>query len=364
MTDDSSSEDGSPERKKRYKILRELGRGGMGVVFHAIQTETGRPVALKLIRAELLRKQKTVQRVRREVRALAKLQHPNLVNLYDYRMRGKSHYLAMEYVDGPDLRSHVEANGAQSRDVILRLGSDIASAMLYFHGQGIIHRDLKPRNILLMSDGTAKISDFGLSKHLDLSTITDLGVQVGTPRYMSPEIVQAEEVDHRSDIYQLGLILYFVATGQPAHRGDSVKDVMRCCLSADYPRPRELNAAPDEHLEALILRCMAMRPDDRFPHAGAVLKPLAHLERRSRAMERRRRGTSSTTTTRRTMTTPPRPRPSCRRPSTGSTSTVSCPVAVPPAEPSERGAWKGSAVPKPVLPRARSRGHGSCRSPC
>ena len=279
----------TPERKKRYKILKELGRGGMGVVFQALQMDTKRKVALKLIRAELLRKKRTVQRFRREVRALAKLKHENLVNLYDYRMRGKSHYLAMEYVDGPDLRSFIEEKGPQDRAFILRIARDIASAMQYFHGRGIIHRDLKPRNILLMSDGTAKVSDFGLSKHLDLSAITDLGVQVGTPRYMSPEIVQAEAVDHRSDIYQLGLILYFVATGQPAHQGNSIKDVMRACLAAEYPRPRDLNENLDVDLELFILRCLEKEPDKRFAHAGAILKKLDKLERLTRTMARRQK---------------------------------------------------------------------------
>ena len=279
----------TPARKKRYKILKELGRGGMGVVFQALQMDIKRKVALKLIRAELLRKKRTVQRFRREVRALAKLKHENLVNLYDYRMRGKSHYLAMEYVDGPDLRTFIEENGAQNRAFILRIARDIASAMHYFHGQGIIHRDLKPRNILLMSDGVAKVSDFGLSKHLDLSAITDLGVQVGTPRYMSPEIVQADEVDHRSDIYQLGLILYFVATGQAAHQGNSVKDVMRSCLAAEYPRPTELNENLSDDMERFIMRCLEKDPDKRFPHAGAVLKRVDKLERQSRTLARRRR---------------------------------------------------------------------------
>jgi len=264
--------------RTRYKILRELGRGGMGVVYHAVQEDVGREVALKLVHSDALRRKRSVQRFQREIRALAKLDHPNLVKFYSYKMSGRNHYISMEFVDGPDLQTYLRESPLPTRRFLVRLANEIASAMDYFHGKGILHRDLKPRNVLLTRDGVAKVVDFGLAKHLDLTAITAMGRHIGTPRYMAPEVAQGYDATSASDIYQFGLILYEVATSKPAHRGDTIRDVIECCLNGNILPPCELNPTLDEDLQTLIMKCLALRPKDRFGSAREFVTALEALE--------------------------------------------------------------------------------------
>lgn len=199
----------------RFQILELIGRGGMGAVYKARQRHLDRIVALKILPPELAAESGFSERFAREARALARLSHPHLIALYDFGQDGGLHWMAMEYVDGADLRK-VLRTGALSAREVLRLVPQLSEALQYAHDQGVVHRDLKPENILIDSRGRVKIGDFGIAKSAhDSGTLTVTGQTLGSVHYMAPEqIGQAATVDHRADIYSLGVIIYEMLTGE------------------------------------------------------------------------------------------------------------------------------------------------------
>ena len=254
------------DRIGRYKIVRELGRGAMGVVYHAIDPNIGRSVAIKTIHlggkpeeSERLR-----ERLFREARSAGILSHPGIVTIYDVEQQGDLAYIAMEYVDGPTLDQIMAPNLATPPERIFSVLAQAAVALDYAHQKGIVHRDIKPANIMIAADGTAKIADFGIAKITASDQFTMTGSIVGTPHYMSPEQVQGQAVDGRSDQFSLAVIAFELLTGDKPHSGEQLTTVVYKIVAEEPISPRLLNATLSASIEAVLRRGLAKKPDARY----------------------------------------------------------------------------------------------------
>ncbi len=229
----------------KYRIVEKLGEGGMGEVFVAEDGELGRQVALKVLSGELALDSQHLERFRREARALAALNHPNIVTIYSVEQADGCHFLTMERVAGQTL-DRVVPEGGLELDEFFRLAVPLAEAVAAAHAQGVTHRDLKPANVMLSDTGEVKVLDFGLAKlrqeqaglglALPMATLTQTGMLMGTIPYMSPEQVEGKPVDHRTDIFSLGIVLYEMVTGRRPFQGDTSPGTMSAILK-DSPAP-------------------------------------------------------------------------------------------------------------------------------
>jgi tetratricopeptide (TPR) repeat protein len=276
----------------RYRYIGKIGSGGMGIVHKVFDMKNNSVVAMKILREGLQSSGKAIDRFYREARIAAKLNHRNIVNIFDYsinNVQGHS-YITMEFVDGPSLRDIIEKKFAASIDVSI---DDVGEALYYMsqlcdalyatHTEGIIHRDIKPDNILVNSEGIVKITDFGIV-HVEEATFTPTGAMVGTPRYMSPEQIQGKKLDGRSDLYAAGIILYELLVGNPPFISG---DISYQHIHMDPTPPADLCPAIPKDVSDVILRCLAKKSEDRYIHALAMREDIdAALEnineRRSR----------------------------------------------------------------------------------
>lgn len=255
----------------RYEVLRELGRGGMGVVYLAKHRLMGRMVALKVISPRLLQNQMAVERFRHEVQAAARLNHRNIVTAFDAEQAGESHFLVMEYVDGTDLATIVARLGRLPVMYACNYVMQAALGLQHAHEQGMVHRDIKPHNLMRTSSGTIKIMDFGLARLANPGDgevpqgLTAEGVTLGTPDYIAPEQARdARRADIRSDIYSLGCTLYYLLTANvPFPAGTAVEKVIAHVTTDPVPIQQLRTDIPDP-LSAILGRMMAREPDDRF----------------------------------------------------------------------------------------------------
>jgi serine/threonine-protein kinase len=255
------------ERIGRYKIVRELGRGAMGVVYHAIDPNIGRPVAIKTIQLGS-RKPEEQQRLRerlfREARSAGILSHPGIVTIYDVEQQGDLAYIAMEFVDGPTLDQVLSEETPISPTKLLGILSQTAVALDYAHQKGIVHRDIKPANIMIAGDGSAKITDFGIAKITTSDQLTMTGAIVGTPHYMSPEQVQGHPVDGRSDQFSLAVIAYEALTGEKPYTGEHLTTVVYKIVTEEPAAPHRLNSTLAGPIETALRKALAKKPDARY----------------------------------------------------------------------------------------------------
>jgi protein kinase-like protein len=275
-----------PERIGPYAIERELGRGGMGIVYAGVHVEVGRPAAIKV----LLNEQKGEDRFWRECEALGRLQHPGIVQVYEAGVYGGHPYLALEFVAGKTLDDALNTGGTWDSERTARLGLELCDAMAYVHERGLLHRDLKPENVLLDTQGKAKVTDFGLVRGVGVEALTKTGVMVGTPSFMPPEQAggEKEKVCPASDVYSLGATLFMVLTGQPPFQGDSPYSTIALVFTSPPPRVSSLVPSVDPVLDDILLRCLAKQPGERYPDAAALGEALrsylgGELEASSRA---------------------------------------------------------------------------------
>jgi predicted Ser/Thr protein kinase len=256
------------DRIGRYKIVRELGRGAMGVVYHAIDPNIGRPVAIKTIHFGNNRKLEEGERMRerlfREARSAGMLSHPGIVTIYDVEQQGDLAYIAMEYVDGPTLDQVLGEPDPMDAGRMFSILGQTAVALDYAHSKGIVHRDIKPANIMLSDDGTAKIADFGIAKIAAAENLTMTGSIVGTPHYMSPEQVQGQAVDGRSDQFSLAVIAYEMLTGEKPYTGEHLTTVVYKIVAEEPVPPRRLNPSLSAGIENVLRKALSKKPDARY----------------------------------------------------------------------------------------------------
>ena len=259
-----------------YELLNEIGRGGMGVVYRARQMSLNRLVAVKMILSGWLASPTEVDRFRREAQAVVRLDHPNIVPIYEVGAHQGRHYFSMKLIEGHNLSQELAYFRENRRTAALML-ANAARAVHHAHQRGIIHRDLKPENILLDAEKQPHVTDFGVAKRLGgSSTIAPSGAVVGTASYMSPEQAAAEgrQLSPATDVYSLGAILYEVLTGQPPFRAATLLETLRQVVEREPPLPRSLDPRIDRDLETVCLKCMDKRPQRRYPSAAAVADDL------------------------------------------------------------------------------------------
>jgi TonB family protein len=266
---------------RQYRIVRELGAGGMGAVYLAQDDLTGQQVAIKVLPAALARERGIRERFTQEARALAALDHPNIVPLVSYAQDGDDRFLIMKYVEGTPLDDLISKEGTLSFERAEAIFRDLVSALGYAHAAGVIHRDVKPANVLIAEDGRVFLVDFGIAKKEESVKLTQTGMLMGTPQYMSPELISGHAVDGRSDLYAAGLILFEMLCGRPPFVGERTFTVLRAHVEAAVPDPAALRGEPiPTPLLVVIDQVLKKRPDDRPRDAGRVLAALdaANLE--------------------------------------------------------------------------------------
>jgi serine/threonine protein kinase len=271
----------SPQPFGKYQLLAEIGRGGMGVVYRAHQTDLDRPVALKMILSSRLASPDDVRRFYAEARAAGSLRHPNIVGIHEAGEVHGQHFFAMDFIEGRSLAEEVARGPFEPRRAA-ECVAHVARAVQYLHEHQMIHRDLKPSNILLAADGTPYVTDFGLAKALGTNSMhTQSGLIVGTIGYMSPEQASGHAPAHspQSDIYSLGAILFELLTGRPPFVNDSPIDTLLAVIEGEPPRPRQLNRDIPIALELVCLRCLEKDPRRRYPSAAALVEDLEHFLR-------------------------------------------------------------------------------------
>jgi serine/threonine-protein kinase len=209
----------------RFEIIEELGKGGMGKVYRVFDKKTEEEIALKLIKPEIAAEREVIDRFRSELKMSRKISHRNVCRMYDLGDEEGTYYITMEYVPGEDLKSFIHRSKQLSTGTAIAIATQVCEGLEEAHRLGVVHRDLKPGNILIDKDGNARIMDFGIARSLRTKGLTGAGVIIGTPEYMSPEQVEGKEVDQRSDIYSLGIILYEMATGRVPFEGDTALSI-------------------------------------------------------------------------------------------------------------------------------------------
>src|SRR5579863_8634620 len=266
-------------RLGKYEILDKLGEGGMGEVWRARDEQLHRTVALKILPPDVAQDPSRRARFEQEARALAALNHPNIVAVYEFgedRMdNGGRVFLVSELVEGESLRALLDNGRLASRRAI-EIAVQIADAMAAAHAAGIVHRDLKPENIMLTNAGVVKVLDFGLAKQTSAGpadatvtmALTQPGTVMGTVGYMSPEQVRGAKTDHRSDVFSFGAVLYEMLAGQRAFQAESQVETMNAILHLDPPEPSAATHAISPALAAVIKRCLEKRPEQRFQSAA------------------------------------------------------------------------------------------------
>ncbi len=267
---------------QNYRLVRKLGEGGMGEVWLAEHLTIARKVAIKVLHAQYARNPKIQQRFRNEAATLSKLKHPNIVALYDFIESDSDIYLVMEYVEGRNLEEVVRTDtGPMPTAKLLQVFKQILSAVGYAHQQGVVHRDIKPSNFMIGDDGVVKVLDFGIAKLLeDDQHLTKTGLRMGTTFYMSPEQVNTEAVDHRSDIYSLGVTLFFLATGKAPYEGETSEyKVFDQIVRTPLPAGRTVYVGVAPEVEAVIAKATKKAPAERFQGCGEFWEGFAKHEK-------------------------------------------------------------------------------------
>jgi len=262
----------------RYKIIEELGKGGMGRVYRVLDTKLNEEIALKLIKPEIASNKKTIERFRNELKIARKIVQKNVGRMFDLNEEKDTHYITMEYIPGQDLKGLIRQSGRLAIPTAISIAKQVCEGLIEAHRISVIHRDLKPSNIMIDKEGNARIMDFGIALSLEAKGLTGAGVIVGTSKYMSPEQMEGKEVDQRSDIYSLGVLLYEMATSKVPFMGDSSLSIaMQHKLDSPKP-PIELNRRVPEPLNRLILKCLAKKKENRYQSVDEILPNLKVIE--------------------------------------------------------------------------------------
>jgi len=253
----------------RYEVLGELGQGAMGVVYKARDPLIDRVVAIKTINLGLAMDEKDEYEGRfyQEAKAAGRLNHPNIVTIYDVGKSGDVAYIAMELLEGRELRDIMNEGALLPVDQVLNIVAQVAQGLAYAHEHEIVHRDVKPSNIMVIRDGHVKITDFGIARMASSSVRTQTGMVLGSPKYMSPEQVMGKSIDQRSDIFSLGVMFYEMLTGQAPFDGENVNAIMYQTLNAVVPPPNMVNPAIPEMVNFIMAKALAKKVEDRYQNS-------------------------------------------------------------------------------------------------
>jgi len=264
---------------ERYEFVEELGRGGMGRVYKVFDKKIKEEVALKLLNSEISDDEKTIERFGNELKFARKIVHKNVCRMYDLNEEKGTQYITMEYVPGEDLKTTIIRVGQLSLGKAVSIAKQVCEGLTESHQLGVVHRDLKPQNIMIDKEGNVRIMDFGIARSLKAKGITGTGIMIGTPEYMSPEQAEVKEIDQRSDIYSLGVILYEMVTGRLPFEGDTPLSIAMKHKSEKPSDPREFNAQVSSELSRLILRCMEKDKEKRYQGAEELHSELINIEK-------------------------------------------------------------------------------------
>ena len=258
----------------RYEIRELIGVGGMANVYHCYDTIDAREVAIKILKDEFLDNEDFIRRFKNESKAIAVLNHPNIVRVYDVSFGDMIQYIVMEYIDGITLKEYIDMQGVLDWKETVHLTTQILKALQHAHENGIVHRDIKPHNIMLLQDGTIKVTDFGIARFSSNATRTMTEQAIGSVHYIAPEQARGEKTDGKTDIYSVGVMMYEMLTGTLPFDGDSAVTVALMQLQAKAKRPREINPDIPEGLEEITMKAMQKNPDDRYHSAVEMLSDI------------------------------------------------------------------------------------------
>jgi serine/threonine-protein kinase len=271
----------------RYEIVGELGKGAMGVVYCARDPLLDRTVAIKTVNMELAQDEMAEYEARfyQEAKAAGGLNHPNIVIIYDIGKSEKIAYMAMELLQGKELKTLLAAGKALPVPFAVDVAAQMAEGLAYAHEHGIVHRDIKPANIMIVRGELVKITDFGIARMRTANVQTQVGIVLGSPRYMSPEQVAGKRAEPRSDLFSVGVILYEMVTGRPPFNGEDVTSVMFQILNFVPPPPSSLNPEVPEMLDFIVAKAIAKAPADRYGNTREMATDLRDCQRRLQTAE-------------------------------------------------------------------------------
>lgn len=258
----------------RYEIHELIGVGGMANVYRCNDTVDDREVAIKILKDEYLNNKEFIRRFKNESKAIAMLSHPNIVKVYDVSFGDMIQYIVMEYIDGITLKEYIESQGIIEWKDAIHLTTQVLKALQHAHESGIVHRDIKPQNIMLLQDGTIKVTDFGIARFSDKATQTMTDQAIGSVHYIAPEQARGSVTDGKTDIYSVGVMLYEMLTGRLPFDGDSAVTVALMQLQSTPKRPREINPGIPIGLEQITMRAMQKQPEDRYASAAEMLSDI------------------------------------------------------------------------------------------
>ena len=270
----------SVQKLGRFEVLAEIGRGAMGIVYQAKDPMLERTVAIKTINMAMDRDGAEMyeKRFYQEARAAGGLNHPNIVTVYDIGKTETECYMAMEFIEGAELRSLLLPGKPLPVARALSIAAQVAEGLAYAHERGVVHRDIKPANIMVPESGAVKITDFGIARMRTSAVQTQTGMMMGSPKYMSPEQVIGKRADHRADIFSLGVILYEMLTGAAPFTGESVNAVMYQIVNFVPPAPSAVNPVTPVALDAIVGRILAKALDERYQSAAEIARALRECE--------------------------------------------------------------------------------------
>lgn len=265
----------------RYELFEKIGEGGMSVVYKAKDRLLNRFVAIKVLKPEFIKDRKFIESFRRESQAAASLSHPNIVNIFDVGQEGNIHYIVMELIDGRTLNELIRDEGPLPYTRVIEITKQIAAALSVAHKNQLIHRDIKPHNVMMTADGTAKITDFGIAKAINSSTLADTigsGGVMGSVHYFSPEQARGGYVDEKSDIYSLGIVMYEMLTGRVPFDGDNPVNIALMHINSEMVPPSKLMTGIPPALERIVMKATDKYQSNRFVSADELIKALNGLE--------------------------------------------------------------------------------------
>jgi serine/threonine-protein kinase len=270
-----------PAQLGRYVIQSELGRGAMGVVYKATDSVLERTVAVKTVNITLEREyaEKYEQRFYQEAKAAGGLNHPNIVTIHDVGKAGDVVFMAMEYIEGVELRTLIGEGRPLRVPQAVSIAAQVAEGLAYAHQRGVVHRDVKPANIMVVATGPVKITDFGIARMRGSGDLTQTGTLLGSPKYMSPEQVIGKRADQRSDIFSLGVILYEMLCGAAPFNGENVTALMYQIVNFAPPAPSDINSAVPPMLDLIVAKTLAKPLESRYADAAELARDLRECER-------------------------------------------------------------------------------------